>query len=128
MTWISVTEALPPKFGWYKVKIRGEEVKVKVPYITNGGGKLVWLLPDENSVTHWMPDEIYNTWNEKSVTVDVSLSNPFINIKTVYDNDGDITDIKAKWFLDKALDAYSSAPKPAPFITPPNHRHGISHN
>ena len=55
--WISVKERLPDDTGWYKVKFaNGGEVVA--PLSTTMSGKKVWVVPDENSITHWMPDII----------------------------------------------------------------------
>lgn len=58
MIWISVTDKLPPTFGWYWIKDK-QGYEVKVPYVHNGAGKLVWLVPDESNIVCWGVEEIY---------------------------------------------------------------------
>jgi hypothetical protein len=49
--WISVEVALPSKKGWYKIKTSHGEYEA--PLLENGNKKLVWLVPDPSSITHW---------------------------------------------------------------------------
>ena len=49
--WISITNGLPETFGWYKIKTSHGEFEA--PFVTNGLGKLVWVLPDPSIITHW---------------------------------------------------------------------------
>lgn len=54
MKWIDINERLPTKPGWYKTKSMYGEVPV--PFIRNGLGILVWLLPDISIITHWLEE------------------------------------------------------------------------
>lgn len=51
MEWISVQDRLPTETGWYKIKTPYGEFEA--PLSTNMKGDLVWVVPDEKSITHW---------------------------------------------------------------------------
>ncbi len=52
-TFVSVEERMPTKTGWY-------EVKTKHGYLTDAPlsktalGKLIWVVPDDTIITHWL--------------------------------------------------------------------------
>lgn len=51
--WISIQESMPTETGWYKVRlISGAEFEV--PLSITLAGKLVWVIPNELSITHWL--------------------------------------------------------------------------
>ncbi len=41
----------PPYSGWYKVKYTNGEMEA--PFVRNGAGKLVWVIPETIIITHW---------------------------------------------------------------------------
>ncbi len=49
--WVSVEERLPTKTGWYDVRTKSGDVSV--PLTRTLSGKLVWVAPDQISITHW---------------------------------------------------------------------------
>lgn len=54
--WIKVTERLPTKAGWYKVKTTNGETEI--PFVNNARKQLVWVVPDELAILEWLDEEI----------------------------------------------------------------------
>ena len=53
MEWVDINERKPEKAGWYKIKMSEmRQVEYEAPYIHNGKGDLVWVVPDETLITH----------------------------------------------------------------------------
>lgn len=50
--WINVKDRLPIESGWYTIKTKSGS-ELPCPFVRNGNGELVWVIPDKTHITHW---------------------------------------------------------------------------
>lgn len=51
--WVSVSDRIPDKNGLYRIKTTNGVI-IHCPLAHSLSGKLVWVIPDEKQITHWI--------------------------------------------------------------------------